>query len=195
MRRQFLFSTVIAAAMAVGVGAQQSSPSGYQSSQSSSDKAVSVTGCVERGTGGATGTTGSTAGGATAGSTSSSGQFVLKNVMAGSSSTAGSTTGTTGSSASSLPSSATTQGLKLIASASDDLDKYVGKKVEVKGTIEKAGSESSTTAGSTAGSTAAGSTAGSTGSMSSGASSQGNMASLRVTSIQETSGTCSGGQK
>lgn len=195
MRRQFLFSTVIAAAMAVGVGAQQSSPSGYQSSQSSSDKAVSVTGCVERGTGGATGTTGSAAGGATAGSTtSSSGQFVLKNVMAGSSSTAGSTTGTTGSSASSLPSSATTQGLKLIASASDDLDKYVGKKVEVKGTIEKAGSESSA-AGSTAGSTAAGSTAGSTGSMSSGASSQGNMASLRVTSIQEASGSCSGGQK
>lgn len=190
MRRQFLFSTVIAAAMAVGVGAQQSSPSQYPSSQSSSDKAVTVTGCVERGTGGATGTTGSTQPGATAGSSTSSSDFVLKNVMQGSSSTTGSTAGTTGSSTA-LPSSATTEGLKLIASASDDLDKYAGKKVEVKGTIEKAG-ESGSTAGSTS---APGSTAGSTGSMSSGASSQGKMASLRVTSIRETSGSCSGGQK
>ena len=103
MKRQFLFGTVLAAAMAVGVGAQtpqtpppSQTPSPTQAPTSSSmdrqsaSKSVTLTGCVEK-----AGSSSSAAG--TAGTTgASASQFVLKNVAAGGSSSS-STTGTSGS--------------------------------------------------------------------------------------------------
>jgi hypothetical protein len=179
MRRQFMFGIVLAAAMAVGVGAQSSSPqstppsqspnpqSAYPQSEKQSSKAkdVTVTGCVQKADQAAstTGTTGTTAAGAT--TTAASDKFVLMNV-APAAAAAGETAGTTGSASS----ASWANGLKLSPSASDDLDKFVNHKVEIKGSIEAA--------------------SGAGGSMSSASSAK---PTLKISSIRELADTCSGG--
>jgi hypothetical protein len=173
MRRQFMFGIVLAAAMAVGVGAQSSSPqstppsqspnpqSAYPQSEKQSSKAkdVTLTGCVQK----ADQSASTTAAGAT--TTAAADKFVLMNV-APAASAAGETAGTTGTASS----ASWANGLKLSASASDDLDKYVNHKVEIKGSIEAA--------------TGAGA------SMSSASSAR---PTLKVSSIRELADTCSGG--
>ena len=170
MKRQFLFGTVLAAAMAVGVGAQapqtpppSQTPTPTQAPTSSMDrssgmgKSVTLTGCVAK-----AGSSSSAAG--TAGTTgASASQFVLKNVAAGGSS-ASSTTGTSGSTLN--PS--WQNGLNLSA-GSEDLEKHLNKKVEIKGTVD------------TSASSAASATAGS------------DLATLKVRSIKDIADTCSGG--
>ena len=134
MKRQFLFGTVLAAAMAVGVGAQTPAdsapaarPRSTQAPTSSMDrssgmgKSVTLTGCVEK-----AGSSSSAAG--TAGTTgASASQFVLKNVAAGGSS-ASSTTGTSGSTLN--PS--WQNGLNLSA-GSEDLEKHLNKRSKSRG--------------------------------------------------------------
>ena len=173
MKRQFLFGTVLAAAMAVGVGAQtpqtpppSQTPTPTQAPTSSMDrssgmgKSVTLTGCVEK-----AGSSSSAAG--TAGTTgASASQFVLKNVAAGGSS-ASSTTGTSGSTLN--PS--WQNGLNLSA-GSEDLEKHLNKKVEIKGTVD-------TPASSAAGAAAS--------------SSASDMATLKVSSIKDLADTCSAG--
>src|SRR5689334_11503208 len=196
MSRQFLFGTVIAAAMAVGVGAQSTSPqstspqtpspttSSSQSDRQSSmsGKTVTVTGCLQKGDqSSTTGTTGTTA--SPSSTTSSTGDFVLNNVsMGGSDTAASSTPGTTGTASSS---SAWRNGLKLSASASDDLSKYVNRKVEVSGTIDSSGSSMS--------SPPSPSTTSPTTEPSAGASSSHSAKpTLKVSSIKELGSSCSG---
>jgi len=173
MRHQFIFGTVLAAAMAVAVSAQSS----YQSEKPSGKKeTVTLTGCVQKadqatGTAGTTGTTTpptTPPTTTTADTSSASNQFVLTNVMA-STSSATTTTGTTGATTTSPSASSYPNGLRLTPSASDDLQKFLNHKVEVKGTIENASSEM--TAGAAAGST--------------------KPPTLRVSSIKELSDSCS----
>jgi hypothetical protein len=182
MKRQFLFGTVLAAAMAVGVGAQTPDPASPQTppqsptaqsptsqtppaspsmdkQSSKAGQTVTLTGCVERGSaGGATaGTTGATSPSAGAS------QFVLKNVAPGggaSSSTAG-TSGTT-------ISPSWQNGLNLSA-GSEDLDKHVNHKVEIKGKVDTASASAT------------------------GAASSSDMPTLKISSIKDLADTCSGG--
>ena len=181
MKRQFLFGTVLAAAMAVGVGAQTPDPASPQTppasptsqsptsqtppsspSMGQSSKAgqtVTLTGCVERGSaGGATaGTTGATSPSAGAS------QFVLKNVAAG----GGSSSSTAGTSGTTI-SPSWQNGLALSA-GSEDLDKHVNHKVEIKGKVDTAASAT-------------------------GAASSTDMPTLKISSIKDLADTCSGGQ-
>ncbi len=206
MRREFVVGAVMAAAMAVGLSAQTTPPSGGQStppssSQSSYDRdqsnrgsAVTVTGCLmsadqwKGGTAGTSGSTGSTgAPGSTSASRSSGASgFVLTDVSMGSStgsssSSPSATSGTTGAGAGATASGTSSSEKAIMLKGKDeDLQKNVGKRVEVRGTLDKSSASSDpsmtnppSTAG-TAGSTAAGGT-------------------LHVTSIKETSGSCSGG--
>ena len=179
MKRQFLFGTVLAAAMAVGVGAQTPDPASPQTppqtptaqsptsqtppaSSSMGSKAgqtVTLTGCVERGTaGGATaGTTGATSPSAGAS------QFVLKNVAPG----GGSSSSTAGTSGTTI-SPSWQNGLALSA-GSEDLDKHVNHKVEIKGKVEAASASAT------------------------GAASSSDMPTLKISSIKDLADTCSGG--
>jgi hypothetical protein len=181
MKRQFLFGTVLAAAMAVGVGAQTPDPASPQTPPASptsqsptsqtppsspsmdrqSSKAgqtVTLTGCVEKGgSGGATaGTTGA------ASPSASASQFVLKNVAAG----GGSSSSTAGTSGTTI-SPSWQNGLNLSA-GSEDLDKHVNHKVEIKGKVDAAASAT-------------------------GAASSTDMPTLKVSSIKDLADTCSGG--
>ena len=196
MRRELVFGTVFAAAMAVGVGAQTY---GTQSRDTHSKNEITVTGCLQSGdeagsTAATTGTTGSTTAG-TAGSMASSAsgaKFKLTNVSMGSASTTTSgatagTTGTTGAGASAA--SEFPNGLQLVASSDSkdsDWSKYLDHKVEVKGNLESNSGASSMGAATT---TAGGSTAGSSAASESPASSP---SILRVSSIRSISDTCSG---
>ena len=123
--------------------------------QSKSGDSVTLTGCVARNTASSTaGTTGTTS------PSASSSQFVLKNVAPASSSST-STTGTTGSSMASSYASG------LYLTGSEDLEKHVDKKVEIKGKVD---------------SSAAGASASASG-----------MPTLKVSSIKDIADTCSGG--
>jgi len=172
MKRQILFGTVLAAAMAVGVGAQTPDPSSPQTPQSPTSQSptsqtpaspsmdrqsksgdtVTLTGCVERNSASSTaGTTGTTS------PSASASQFVLKNVTP----SAGSSTSTTGTTGSTMASSYAS-GLYL--SGSEDLEKHVNHKVEIKGKVDTAASASASS-----------------------------MPTLKVSSIKQIADTCSGG--
>ena len=100
MKRQLMFGTVLSAALAVGVGAQQPPASGSSSPQTppserpaqSQAQPMTVTGCLEAAS--------AAAGGAPAAAAEpgakAAGGFVLTNVTAGGAKAPGSATGTTG---------------------------------------------------------------------------------------------------
>lgn len=152
MKREFIFATVLAAAMSIGASAQSATgqagtagQSGTMAASSSAEQTpnaekqanVTLTGCVENGkplASSATGTSGSTASGSdtmgTSGSSnaSSDGKFVLTNV--------------TGAPAASISASE-----RVVLSGKDkDLEPHVGHKVEITGKWEKDGSSAATSA-------------------------------------------------
>jgi hypothetical protein len=210
MKRQFVFGTVMAAALTVGLGAQTPTPQDPQSSKPSSSSSsqekrgsdtargqmVTVTGCFQSGDTSATGATG-TAGTTAKSSGASSAAFKLTDVTqspADKSGAAG-TAGTAG-----MASIPTTLDLMASGSSSANWSKYLNHKVEVKGTLENAAgagasatspsstSPSSTTPPSTNPPSSTANPAGTPSStMSAGAG-----ATLHVTSIKEVSASCSG---
>jgi hypothetical protein len=134
---------------------QNSTPPGSQSTrstQSSSARMMTITGCLQRGSDSATGTSGS----ASSSRSASSGDFILTNASMGAAS-ASSTAGTTGSSsASSQARSASGAGTqyRLDADASK-LTPHVGHKVEVTGTLDSSASPGASSAAGSSTSTAA----------------------------------------
>src|SRR5688500_14368417 len=113
MKRQIFFGTLLSTALAVGVGAQQTPPSSSSTPGQSdrSGQTVTVTGCLQSGSG-ASGSTASSPTGAPAGqagaTSSSSGQYILANATMGSGSSATGTTGATPTPSAGASSSAST---------------------------------------------------------------------------------------
>ena len=188
MKRQIFFGTMLSAALAVGVSAQQTPPSSASTPGQSdrSAQTVTVTGCLQSGSD-ASGSTASSPAGAPAGqagaTSSSSGQYILANATTGSGSSATGTTGATPPAGASSSSASTGKSYKLVGGDSEDLKKYVNSKVEVTGTLDSKSSSSG--AGSTG-------TTGSAGASSS--SMAGSMPTLKVTSVRQVSGSCTGGE-
>jgi len=199
MKRQFVFGTVMAAALTVGLGAQtpppQStpptpSPSTYGASQDHArperGQAITLTGCLQSSdAAGATGTSGAAGTAPKAGA--SSDKFVLTEAT----NSTDKATGTAGAATSpTIPTK-----LNLIASGggSASWSKYLNHKVEVKGTLgaESKSSGAATTpteTPTTPPTNPPANPAGAAGTMSS--SDMG--ATFNVTSIKEVSGSCSG---
>lgn len=179
MKRQIFFGTVLAAAMSVGLGAQQYGSSSQNQSEKSNT--VTVTGCVEPSSqSAATGTTGSNP---TSSSASTDAKYMLTNVAFGASS----------SSASSMSSSTagTTGAESNVMLEGKNLSQHEGRKVEVKGHWADGSSSSPAAASSSAtGSSASGSTASSQSPSS--ASSASSDRTLRVSSIKDIAQSCSG---
>jgi hypothetical protein len=184
MKRQLFFGTLLATALSVGLSAQTpqsptSTPSTPQTPTSTAEKPsrakqdVTLTGCLQSGSGASTtATTGTAASGSQkSGSAMSGGQFILANAkMSGSS---GSTaTGTAGSPSSAATASAA-DSYKLVGHE-NDLRKYANSQVEVKGTIESKASSGATPSAS--------------------ASSASSEPTLRVSSVKQVSPSCSEGK-
>ena len=178
MKRQLMFGTMLSAVLAVGVAAQQppaggstgASPQPPSDRPAQSAQSMTVTGCLQAA---------SDAGGAPAAAAEpaapgakAAGGFVLTNVTPAGSMASGSTapgaktpgaaTGTTGAGATGTTGSSTASRYRLTGGESQNLQQYVGQKVEVTGSVAGgAGSPSSTTttpgaAGSPAGASASG---------------------------------------
>lgn len=190
MKRQLMFGTMLAAVMAVGVGAQQPGQPGSagQAGQSSSDqssKSVTVTGCLQ-----ASPSSGAAPGDTTSRQSASQAQYVLTNASTASGTSGSSTgtagTGTSGATAGSTRSSAGAEKtFRLQGGNSSDLQKYVNSKVEVTGTLAS-GTERGTTGGATGSATGSPSSSATAG-MSGGQ-------TLRVTSVRQVAESCSGGE-
>ena len=201
MKRDFMLGTVFSVALAAAVSAQSTAQTPIDQEKSAkpsdSSQTVTVTGCLKSSDSGSTSSAaGAPAANPTAGqpSTPASGGYILTDASTSSGSSATGTTGSTagtptaGAAGSSPSMSGTTY--RLTGSASN-FSSLVGKRVEVKGTLQNRASSSgssSTSPGSTAGSTAGGSQSPRTGSMSD----TSNAPQLRVTSLREVpGGTCS----
>jgi hypothetical protein len=204
MKRQFMFGTMLAAVMAVGVGAQQPGQAGSagQAGQSSSDqssKSVTVTGCLQSSPSSGAPATGDT----TSRQSGSQAQYILTNASTASgtsgSSTGAAGTGTSGATAGSTRSSAgAAKTFRLQGGSSSDMQKYVNSKVEVTGTLAS-GSERGTTGSATGSATGTGTGSSSTGSATGSTSSSATAGmsgsqTLRVTSVRQVSESCSGGE-
>jgi hypothetical protein len=206
MRREFLFATVLAAAMSIGASAQSGTgqagtagQGGTMAPSSSADQTrekqanVTLTGCIENGspssssapgTAGTSGSYGSSDTMGTSGSSSNAarsknGQFVLTNVAGGAAAVSASD--------------------RVVLSGKDkDLEKNLGHKVEITGKWENSGSTNYSGSGSTAGTSGTAATAGSTGSASgtgstsysSSSNAQAN-GTFKVSSVKVVSGSCS----
>jgi hypothetical protein len=175
MRRHFMLGTVFSAALAVGAFAQSEgqSPTGQQDANRSSNaaQAITVTGCLKADDSGASATSPG-APGAPANPTASSAptSYILTEM-----STSGAAASPTESPSPTATSGSSGKTYKLTGSASD-FASLVGKKVEVKGTVQdRAGSASANAPESRPGS----------------AMGDSSKAQLRVTSIKEVSGSCS----
>ncbi len=198
MKRQLMFGTMLSAVLAVGVAAQQPPASGAgptgASPQTPSDKpaqSMTVTGCLQAASEGAGGAAAGAAAEASPG-TQARGGFVLTNVTPAGSMASGSTapgaktpgsaTGTTGGGATGT--AGTTARYRL--TGGENLQQYVGQKVEVTGSIaggSGSGSSSATPAPGAAGSAA--------GSATSGSSRGQDGQALRVASVRPTGERCS----
>ena len=172
MKRQLMFGTMLSAALAVGVGAQQPPASGSPgaSPQPPSDRpaaqSMTVTGCLQAASDAAGGAPAAAAEPAAPGAKAAGG-FVLTNVTPAGSMASGSTapgaktpgaaTGTTGAGATGTSGSSAASRYRL--TGGDNLQQYVGQKVEVTGSVAGGAGSSSTTpgaAGSPAGASASG---------------------------------------
>ena len=187
MKRQLMFGTMLSAALAVGVAAQQPPPAGAPTGASPQPpggdrpaaQSMTVTGCLEAA---------SAAGGAPAAAAEpgapgakAAGGFVLTNVTAGGSAAKapGAATGATGAGATGT-SGSTASRYRLTGGESQNLQQYVGQKVEVTGSAA-GGSGSSPSASPGA--------AGAPGASASGGS-RGQDQALRVTSVRPTGDKC-----
>jgi hypothetical protein len=139
MKRQIILGTMLSTVIAAGVAAQQPPASGDPASRpaQSSDSAqtITVTGCLAAASAGA-----STAPGA---ASPSAGGFELKNATTGTMAKGSSPAGAPGAS----PGATGTSGAagttyKLVGGDSEDLQKNVGKKVEVTGSVAARGASS-----------------------------------------------------
>ena len=162
MKRQIIFGTLLSAALATGVAAQQPPASGDPGSRpgQSSDSAqtITVSGCLAAAPGGASSTTP----GAASPSAGPSGGFVLNSATTGTMAKGSSPTGAPGAAPGATGTSGSSAGTtyRLVGGDSEDLQKNVGKKVEVTGSVAARGaSRPSADAASPAapGSTASGS--------------------------------------
>ncbi len=233
MRREFMFGTIIAAALAVSVGAQQPSQDRSPSGPSGG-RTVTVTGCLT-----SAGAPGAAEPGAAPSAQPGAGAqsgFILTNGTMGSGSSGTGTSGTAPGSPSA--GAATTPGATMgstdpatarsfrLSGGGQGLQQYMNSRVEVIGTLQSTGSSTSgstgrtgspaeagtsgtatgtsTRPGSTTGSSAGSSTAGGagTGAGAGTGNPSGTMAGqtggdqpmqmLRVTSVKQVSGSCSG---
>jgi collagen type I alpha len=158
MKRQIIMGTMLSAVLATGVAAQQPPASGDPGARpaQSSDSAqtITVTGCLA-----AASASPSTAPGAGSPSAGASGGFELKNATTGTMAKGSSPAGAPGA----APGATGTSGAagttyKLVGGDSEDLQKNVGKKVEVTGSVAARGSSSApgSAAGAASGSSASG---------------------------------------
>jgi hypothetical protein len=153
MKRQILFGTLLSAALATGVAAQQPPASGDPASRpgQSSDSAqtITVSGCLAAASAGGASSTApgasSTAPGA-ASSSAAAGGFVLNNATTGTMANGSSPTGAPGAAPGATGTSGTASSAgttyKLVGGDSSDLQKNVGKKVEVTGSVAARSSSS-----------------------------------------------------
>lgn len=182
MKRHLMLGTVFSAALAIGLSAQTPSPSPTSQSptsqtptsqsptsqdRSSSAQTITVTGCLKADTSSPSSTPG--AAGAPASSTSAG--YILEASGSGSASAANPTEKPSPTATSGMSSNTT---YKLTGSSSD-LATMVGKKVEVKGTVQKSASSGAAGAESRPGAS----------------SDSSKHQQLRVTSVKEVSGSCS----
>ncbi|HEY3886812.1 MAG TPA: hypothetical protein VGL62_16475 [Vicinamibacterales bacterium] len=168
MRRQFFFGTVLAAALAVGLGAQAQDPttSAQAGSHDNGPGAGMMSGCVaplNQSDAGLTGATGSTATETTSKARNGSDRFTLIDIKMGPSPSSGDV----------MP----TADQKVLLEGSN-LQRYSGHRVEVSGRwLDVKGNASTGTTGSTAGSDEH--------------ADQHNMRTFRVTSVRNVDGACS----
>jgi hypothetical protein len=175
MRRHLMLGTVFSAALAVGAAAQSAgqspasqSPTGQDTKSSSAAQTITVTGCLKADTSSPSASPG--APGSPAASSASAG-YILEASPSGGASPASPT-----ESPSPTATSGSSNTYKLTGSSSD-FASLVGKKVEVKGTVQKAGSAAGGAPESRPGA-AMGDTSKA-------------QQQLRVTSVKEVSGSCS----
>ncbi len=193
MKRQLMFGTVFAAALAVGASAQSATATGQQDKDMNKNgETMRITGCLVaadsmRGTTGTSGTASSTAGSSATttpqtGDRMNASKYLLTDAFVGhtavvgdagtTSMGGGSGTGVGTSGAPTTKESTALDRFRLIGGKDEELKEHVNHKVEITGTVEKSDMgmmhhpmDRPGTAGSTTGSTA-GSTTGSTASTS-----------------------------
>ncbi|HEX2343588.1 MAG TPA: hypothetical protein VHI98_24170 [Vicinamibacterales bacterium] len=183
MNTRFVWSTGTAAVLALGLTAQAQTPpppsqpdrpkdTMYQSDDR--QKEITLTGCVQKADMTSSSPSGSTSPGGTPSTSAPSGSDDAKYILTSASMSSGTSgaTGTTGSTAGSTGSSASGTTYKL-KGEEEDLAKFVGQRVEVRGRLDDKMSGSST------GSTASGSSA-------SGSADK----VLKVSSVRQMSGSC-----
>jgi hypothetical protein len=180
MKRQMFFATAFSAALAVSAAAQTGTAQ-PPSQERSQGQQVTVTGCLAQAPSSATGTSG------TAGTSASGAEFILRNATMGSGSASGSgstgtASGTAGTSASGSA-SAMGKSYKLIGGTTTDLKEHLNAKVEVRGTIDRAGASGSGSATGTG--TGTGTASGTSASQS-----DKDMQTLRVTSVRKIADSC-----
>jgi hypothetical protein len=181
MNTRFVWSTATAAVLALGLTAQAQTPPPPSQpdrprdtmAQSDTQKEITLTGCVQKADMTSASPSGSTTPGGTPSTSARSddAKYILTSASmssgaSGATGTAGSTPGATGSSAA----SGMTYKLK---GEEDDLAKFVGQRVEVRGRLDDKMS------GSSSGSTASGSSASASADK-----------VLKVSSVRQTSGSC-----
>ena len=144
MKRQLIFGTMLSATLAVGVAAQQPPASGSTppagqppSDRPSASQSLTLTGCLKEAPGGGGGAA-TAPGGATAGASQARGGFILSDAkpagsMAGGATSPGAATGTSGAGATGTAGSAGAQSTYRLTGG-DNLQQYVGQKVELTGT-------------------------------------------------------------
>ena len=152
MKRQLIFGTMLSATLAVGVAAQQppatgSTPPAGQppSDRPSASQSMTLTGCLKEAPGGGGGA--AAPGGATAGASQARGGFILSDAkpagsMAGGATSPGAATGTSGAGATGTTGSASAQSTYRLTGG-DNLQQYVGQKVELTGTAASGSSSGS----------------------------------------------------
>ena len=161
MKRNLIFGTVFAAAMAVGAAAQtpgsqtpssqtpstqppsSQMPSSSQRQSEKSGQTITVTGCLQSAEGGSVGTTGTGAPGAAPSARASADTYILADATMGS---APSTPGAAGEKA---PGAAGTTGApgasaagttyRLVGGDKSDLKKYANSQVEIRGRLDSSG--------------------------------------------------------
>jgi hypothetical protein len=223
MKRQFLFGSVFAAAMAVGLGAQGTGTTGQATGQTtdrSQGQTMTITGCLKKadelsrtGAAGATTATGTQTGAQTGStaqrSTTDRDEFVLLrpagmtafNVRTGTTQTgqtAQTQTGQTGQTAGTTGSTgAAAMGYRLVGS--DNLEQHVNKQVEVRGTLDNSSDRTSANRTGQTGQTGQAGQTGQTG-QSAGRTQMSqpsieSLPALRVTSVRHVADSCSAGNR
>jgi hypothetical protein len=184
MNTRFVWSTTTAAVLALGLTAQAQTPPPPSQpdrprdtmAQSDTQKEITLTGCVQKADMTSSSPSGSTtpSGAPSARSGSDDAKYILASATMG----AASATGTTGSTPGATAGTAGTGMSYKLKGEEDDLAKFVGQRVEVRGRLEdKMGSSSGTAAG-TAGSSA----------------SSRDDKVVKVSSVRATSGSCGEGR-